>query len=90
VCTHKGLRRVLSIYLSSTLPHPVRQGSLSKPEDEAKLFVGKPPPFLPLTVLELKDRDMFTGLFAGTRTQVLMPAHRVFLPTEPPLQPLWA
>lgn len=87
MCTHKGPRRVLGIYLSITLSHPMRQGSLSKLEDTAKLFVSKPPPSLCLTVLELKDRGMFTQLFAGTRTQVLMPAHRVFLPTEPPLQP---
>lgn len=57
-------------YISITLYLiPLRRGSLSNPEARAKALASmpqRPPPSLPLTVLELEARGMFTKLSPGT------------------------
>lgn len=57
-------------YISITLYHmPMRQGSLSNPEARAKVLAilpQRPPPSLPLIILELEARGMFTKLSPGT------------------------
>lgn len=69
-CVHAQKPEKYVGYISITLYHmPMRQGSLSNPEARAKVLATlpqRPPPSLPLTVLELEARGMFTKLSPGT------------------------